>query len=90
MGSAARTVEVACVVDVERSQEWLHAHVELDGIEERPGDSVLVHDAPAAVGFGERRVSRCRATVRRAGPAARAWARIGAWFALADLFEVGF
>lgn len=87
---AARTVEIACVVDVEQSQEWLHAHVDLDGVQVQPGDCVLVHGAPTTVGFGQRRVSRCRATVRRAGPAARAWARLGAWFALTDLFEVGF
>jgi len=87
---APRTVEVACLVDVEQSREWLHAHVELDGVEVRPGDRVLVHDAPATVGFGEQRVRSCRATIRRAGPAARFWTRFGAWFALTDLFEVGF
>jgi hypothetical protein len=90
MRFAARTVEVGCVVDVEQSREWLHAHVELDGVEVRPGDCVLVHGAPTRVGFGEHRVRSCRATIHRAGPAARIWARFGAWFALTDLFEVGF
>lgn len=90
MRFAARTVEVDCMVDVEQSPEWLHAHVELDGVEVRPGDRVLVHGAPTSVGFGQRQVRSCRATVRRAGPAARLWARFSAWFALTDLFEVGF
>ncbi len=90
MRLAARTVEVACVVDVEQSREWLHAHVELDGVDLRPGDRVLVHDAPTSVGFGQRQIRSCRATIRRASPATRIWIRLGAWFALTDLFEVGF
>lgn len=90
MRLAGRTVEIACVVDVEQSREWLHAHVELDGVQVRPGDCVLVHGAPTTAGFGKRCVQHCRATVRHAGPAGRLWARLGAWFALTDLFEVGF
>ncbi len=87
---AQRPIEVDCLVDVEQSREWLHAHVELDGVEPGPGDRVIVRGAPTTVDFGQRQVRRCRATIHRAGPATRLWIRLGGWFALTDLFEVGF
>jgi len=83
-------VDVPCIVDIARTSETLHAHVELEGITVEPGDIVLVYAAPASVRFGERVVCRRSATVVRAGAWRRWWTRCTAWFDFADLFEVGF
>ena len=85
-----RTIETGCTVDVAQTAQTLHAHVELDGVAVGPGDTVIVHDAPATVGYGERLVCARRATVVRAGPLRRAWTRFSGGFALLSLFEVGF
>ncbi len=84
------TIEITCHVDIEQTAEFLHAHAIPDGIDIRPGDEVLVHDAPWRIGFGEHVVTTCRATVRRAGPLKRAWTYVTAPFELLELFEVGF
>lgn len=90
IGAGRRTVEVPCTVDLEHTEDSLHAYVELDGVEVGPGDEVLVHDAPTTIGFGERKLHRRRATVRRAGPLERLWTRLTARLELTELYEVGF
>ena len=85
-----RAVETRCTVDVAQTAEALHAHVVLEDVEIGPGDTVLIHDAPAAVDYGHRFVCARRATVVRAGLLARTWTRLTGGFALASLFEVGF
>lgn len=85
-----RTVEVTCDVDIEQTQEFLHAHAIPDGIDIQPGDVVVVHDAPTYVAFGDRLTCRCRATVTRAGPLARLWTEFAGLFELTELYEVGF
>jgi hypothetical protein len=85
-----RAIEVPCTVDIEHTAEFIHAFVELDGVEIGPGDEVLVHDAPTGVRFGEREVFRRRATVRRAGPLGRLWAHVEGYLELTELYEVGF
>jgi len=84
------TVEVLADVDVEQTPYSFHAHAVPDGIDIRPGDSVVVHGAPADVGFGEHRTMRCRATVTRGGALARWWTGVAAMFELTELYEVGF
>ena len=59
-------VDVPCTVDIAQTVESLHAHVELQGIDVGPGDSVQVHDAPTVVGYGEHLVCDRQATVTRA------------------------
>lgn len=85
-----RTVEVPCTVEIEQTPESLHAHAVPEGIEIRPGDVVLVHGAPAEIGFGERIRVQARATVVRAGPLRRLWTRLAAMGELTELYEVGF
>ena len=85
-----RTIEVPCLVEIEQTAESFHAHAIPQGVEIRPGDRVLVHGAPAHLGFGERRSLTCRATVTRAGWLARAWTRARGMFELTELYEVGF
>jgi hypothetical protein len=85
-----RRFEVPCTIEIENTPESLHAHVELDGVDARPGDVVRVHDAPAVVPFGERIVRRSRATVTRAGVLARTLAHLHGYRELTDLYEVGF
>lgn len=83
-------IEVPCIVDLEQTSEFLHAHVELEGIEVEHGDTVLVHDAPTSVPFGERRIERRMATVTRASALDRALTRVSAYLELTELYEVGF
>ena len=56
----------------------------------KPGDEVLVHDAPTHVEFGERVVVRRTATVFRGGPLDRLRARIEGYLELTELYEVSF
>ena len=85
-----RRVDVPCTIEVEHTQRSLHAHVDLQGIEVGPGDSVTVHDAPTDVGFGERVVRQSRATVVQAGAVDRLWTRLTAFLELTELYEVSF
>jgi hypothetical protein len=84
-------IEVPCTVEIEHSPYSLHAHVEIDGdLDMKPGDQVIVHDAPTEIGYGERRVVRRRVTVIRAGLLKRVTTRLASNFELNQLFEVSF
>jgi hypothetical protein len=84
-------IDVPCTVEIEHSARSLHAHVEIDGdIGMKPGDEVLVHDAPIAVPFGESRVVRRMVTIIRAGLLKRISTRLASNFELNQLFEVSF
>lgn len=83
-------IEVPCTVEIERTAESLHAHALPDGIDVGPGDTVIVHEAPSQVAFGERMMVQTRATVIRGGWLDRAWAQIGGMLSLTELYEVGF
>lgn len=86
-----KTFTVPCVVEIENSAESLHAHVEIDGsFPVRPGDQVFVHDAPAFVVYGNKSVTKCLATVTRAGLLERLRARLAGLFELTELYEVSF
>ncbi len=83
--------DTPCVVEIEHSDEHLHAHVELaNGVAVGPGDRVLVHGDPIVVGFGERRVERRIATVERAGAVERLWTKFAGHFEMTELYEVSF
>jgi hypothetical protein len=84
------TVETVCFVDIENTNESLHAHAIPEGVEIRPGDSVLVHGAPSHVAYGEKVTMQCAATVTRAGALGRYWTYLTAPLELLELFEVGF
>ena len=87
----SRTVEIACTIEVEHSDESLHAHVALDGDPViRPGDEVRVLGEPIHVDFGQRRTFRRLATLRRANMLERAWTRLTSRFELSELYEVSF
>ncbi len=82
---------IACTVEVEHSDESLHAHVALDGNPDiGPGDKVRVHGAAIRVAFGERIRVRRAATLTRAGLLLRAWTRFAGHFGMAELYEVSF
>jgi len=85
-----RAMDIACTVDVAQTAESLHAHVTLDGVDVGPGDTVLVHDAPAEVGYGQHVLCTRRATVVRAGWLRRTWTTVAGGCDLLSLFEVGF
>jgi hypothetical protein len=83
--------ETPCRIEVEHSDEFLCAHVELaDGVAINPGDQVRVHGAPIEVPFGERRVFNRLATVERAGTIERLWTKLLGHFEMAELYEVSF
>lgn len=84
------TIEATCFVDIENTNESLHAHAIPEGVEIQPGDAVLVHGAPSHVAYGERVTMQCRATVTKAGVVARWWTYLTAPLELLELFEVGF
>jgi hypothetical protein len=85
-----RAIELLCTVDLEQTAESLHAYVEIEGFQIRPGDQVIVHDAPTRVEFGERIVCDRRATVIRAGFFGDLLARLRGYLELTDLYEVSF
>jgi len=86
-----RSFDVPCTVEIEQTPETLHAHVMLDGdIDIRPGDEVLVHDAPTQVAFGERLVVRRTATVVRGSALDRLRAKVEGYLELTELYEVSF
>ena len=51
-----RTVTVPCTLEIERTADSFHACAVPEGIDLRPGDKVVVHNAPERLAFGERTV----------------------------------
>ncbi|MGF1605704.1 MAG: hypothetical protein ACFB22_05145 [Rhodothalassiaceae bacterium] len=88
---AAKQVELPCRVAVERSNDYLSAHVIL-GHNQMPeaGDSVLVHGDEIQADHDQRFILRRRATLKRSGPLTRAWTKFTALFEILELFEVSF
>jgi hypothetical protein len=83
--------DTPCRIEVEHTNEHLHAHVELEGdIAIEPGDKVLVQGPAVRVPFGGRLVERRTATVTRATALGRAWTRLRARFELTELYELSF
>ena len=83
--------DTPCRVEVEHSDEFLCAHVELaGGVAVGPGDRVRVHGAPISVGFGERRVvdasPRSNAPARSSG----CGPSFAGHFEMTELYEVSF
>lgn len=85
-----RSIDIRADIDIEKTFDSFHAYAVPDGIDIRPGDVVIVHGVPTDIGFGERLVMQCDATVHRAGPLKRLWTRASSMFELTDLYEVGF
>lgn len=83
--------DTGCRIEIEQSEDYFHAHVELDGdVPIGPGDRVRVHGDPISIPFGSSAVFERTATVERAGSLARAWIRLASYFDLAELYEVSF
>lgn len=85
------SVDVGCTVRIINTFESLEAHVELDGdLAIAPGDEVVVHGEPIIVPYGESRIIRRQATVRRAGPIERFWTRMTGDLEFMELCEFSF
>ena len=83
--------EAPCTVEIERSAQSLHAHVEIDAdCELHPGDEVLLRDPPTEAPFGEQIVVRRMATITRASLPERIWTRLTANLELTELYDVSF
>ncbi|KQU47364.1 hypothetical protein ASG67_13965 [Sphingomonas sp. Leaf339] len=83
--------DTPCRVEIEHSDEFLCAHVVLDGdYAIGPGDRVRVHGAPISIGFGERRIVDRIATVERASTIERLWTKFAGHFEMTELYEVSF
>jgi hypothetical protein len=85
-----RIDDVPCTVTIVHSNESLEAHVELDGIQVRAGDQVLVHAAPTDVAFGESVECRRQATVVRGNWIDRLWARWRGAIEINELYDLSF
>ena len=85
-----RSFEVPCTVELENSFDSLHAHAIPEGVVLRPGDQVIVHNAPDHLAWGETRSFRTTATVIRAGAIARLWTELSAIWEIAELYHCGF
>lgn len=91
MTNEPKRFDVACTIEVEHTNEHLHAHVALDGdVPLYPGDRVRVHGDAIQVGFGETLSIRRIATVMRASWLARQWTRFLAGLEITELYEVSF
>jgi hypothetical protein len=86
----SREIELICAIDIEQTWESFHAHAIPEGVEIGAGDTILVHDAPTDIGFGERYVGARRATLRRANILQRLWTEFSSIFEIMELYEVGF
>ena len=85
-----KSIKVPCTVEIEQTSEFLGAHVSLEGIEVEVGDTVLVHDAPPLVNFGEHQIFHRTATVTRASRFEQWRTKMSAYLELTELYEVGF
>jgi hypothetical protein len=86
-----QTFQAPCTVEIGHTAESLFAHVEIEGdFEIRPGDRVLVQDAPTETPFGYRIAVARRATIIRAGLIERLWTRLCGNFELNELYDVSF
>ncbi|MFO1115179.1 MAG: hypothetical protein U1E28_05810 [Beijerinckiaceae bacterium] len=85
-----RTIVAPCRIDIEQTNDSLHAHVEIEGVHVGPGDRVVVVDAPGLVAFGEQRDFVRVARITRATRLQRLMARIEGYLELTELYEVGF
>ena len=84
------SIEVPCTVEIEKTAEFMFAHAVPEGVDIRPGDSVIVHGAPTEIAFGDHLTVQCRATVVQAGWLERTWTRWAGVFEITELYEVGF
>jgi len=83
--------DVMCTVHVVNTLESLAAHVELDGdVKVRPGDEVLVHGKEIRVPYGESRMERRQATIRRAGWFEQQWVKLTGGLEFMELLEFSF
>lgn len=85
-----RSFETGCTIDIEHSERSLHAHVDFDRADIRPGDRVRVQGEPIRVVFGERLRLRRTAVVEQAGWLERQWTRIAGRLEFAELYDVSF
>lgn len=86
-----RQFDVPCTIEVEHTNEHLHAHVELEGgVPIYPGDRVRVHGDAIRVNYGESAFYNRTATVMRANWLSRQWTRFLAGLEITELYEVSF
>jgi hypothetical protein len=88
---ARKRFDTDCTIEIEHSQDHLHAHVTLaDGALLGPGDRVTVHGAPVRIAFGQKMLLHRAATIERAHLFERLWTKLAARFSLCELYEVSF
>lgn len=87
----SRTERVPCTVDLERTHDHFHAHVELAAqIFPEAGDELFVASEPVTLEYGETKVMQSEAVVRRASRLRRWWTRLIGRFEFYELYDVGF
>jgi hypothetical protein len=83
-------IELLCSIDIEQTPFSFHAHQLPENVIIGPGDTIIVHDAPSGVEFGETYTGERRATLYRASPWQKFWTQITSMLDLGELYEVGF
>ncbi|GIU66682.1 hypothetical protein [Candidatus Phycosocius spiralis] len=80
-----------CTIDIEHSEDSLHAHVSLDdGSILGPGDKMLVQGPPIRLSFGEKCTISRPVSIERAFPLERLWIQLTSYFELSELYDVSF
>lgn len=85
-----RTERVPCALDLERTHEHMHAHLELMGFLPEPGDSVQMERPPERLEYGTRDRVESEAVVTRASWLRRKWTRVIGALEFYELYDVGF
>ena len=87
----SRTERVECTLDLERTHEHFHTHLELIGeIFPEAGDAVLLEADPIHLEYGETRTMKSTAVVKRASRLRRWWTRVTGRLEFYELYDVGF
>jgi hypothetical protein len=85
------TIRVPCTLDLERTHEHFHAHLEL--VTEyliEPGDAVQIANAPSDIEYGTQQVIQSEAVVKRASWLRRQWTKLVGRLEFYELYDVGF
>lgn len=85
-----QSFDIPCRLEIEHTNEYLKAHVDIGDVQIGPGDAVQVHNAPTDIRFGERVVCFRRATITRAVWIDRLWARWSGARNLPELYDLSF
>ncbi len=87
----SRTERIPCTLDLERTHDHFHAHVQLaQEVFCEPGDEIYVDGEPVSLAYGETRTMESEAVVKRASSLRRWWTKLVGRLEFHELYDVGF